>query len=114
MARTSAQDRLLGYLDGYLECVRFGCELLLATTENDYCWSVELEPPHSGWFDEYGVEITPALAKKYGLPVRNWYLKFRLYEDESSLEGSNVFFISIHPLEKDMRRKGGLLKCETK
>jgi len=98
-----ARDEL-GYLfrttaEGYA----FAVEVLLALRPSDYCETVSLGPPHDGAYDVYGVRLA-----RPELPAC-WYLKFKL---EDGLYGENVFFVSIHPLNKPMHRIGGLLKPE--
>lgn len=95
---------LLPYLRELAKCYEFAIEVLRLLTPDDFFGVAHLdEGPH----DEYAVRIPEILAKRFRLGgLRSWYVKLRLVEDD----GDYVIIFSLHPLENDAFRVGGLLK----
>lgn len=102
-----ARDELARFFATWLDAYPFAAELLLELSPDDFCKTVTLAAPHAGEYDVYGRRISAELAKRHGLTTAAWYLKLRLYEGFS---GEIVFFVSLHPLEADMQRVGGVLR----
>ena len=95
------------FFAAWLDAYPFAADVLLEIQPDDFCKTVALGTPHAGKYDIYGVQISEALAARHGLAPRVWYVKLRLYE---AFSGEVVFFVSLHPLEFDMERVGGLLR----
>lgn len=102
-----ARDELGRFFTTWLHAYPFAADVLLELQPEDFCKTVPLGTPHAGEYDVYGLRISDALAARHGVSQLAWYLKLRLYEGFS---GEVVFFVSLHPLEFDMERVGGLLR----
>lgn len=101
-----ARSELALVIDSIVEAYEFGAALLLELQPSDFCRVVELDPPHAGAYDVYGIRVSATLASAFGVP-RCWYVKFKLVTAE--LTGETVFLVSMHLLNEPMSRKGGML-----
>lgn len=121
LGRKAAYDRMLGLADpdeGVFqteeECRAFARDVLCALTPNDYGgWKAipdnSNRPTHGTleYYDEYGIELDPALLTKHGLVDEStWYVKLTY----RASEGRRLFCMSLHRLEWPMNRPGGQLK----
>lgn len=103
-----ARNEVLAAIGNLTDCYEFAIAVLLELDAGDWSRVVELEPPHGGRYDEYGIRISEALAERFGLEVRCWYLKIKLYQ--SLYDEQVVFFVSLHPLEFPLARTSGVLR----
>lgn len=101
-----ARDEVAKHVERFIDAYPFAADVLLELRGDDFSETVELDRPHAGHYDVYGLRISDELADKHGVRPRGWYVKLRLYE---SWSGETVFLVSLHPLEFDMQRVGGLL-----
>ena len=104
----SALHKTTPFFDTFLEVHRFAKDVLLSLREPDWRKSVQLEPPHDGWYDVYEKVLDPAICKSHGVEAE-WYLKLKLIE---GLYGKSVFFVSFHQPEHAFqkpndKRRGG-------
>lgn len=95
------------------ECRAFARDVLGALTPGEYGGSKAIpdnsnRPTHGTveFYDEYGVELDEPMLEKHGLVDEStWYVKLTF----RASEGRKVFCMSLHRLEKPMRRPAGLL-----
>jgi len=99
---------LLQYLPDHLTCRRFVQELVALLSQGDFCNTKMLEDRKGDAedFDEYGIEASTELLDQYGMEEVCWYIKFTIRKGDW---GDEVFFISVHPLEKPIERVDGWL-----
>lgn len=102
-----ARDEVLRFISEFVAAYAFASDVLCALQPEGYAETIELQPPHAGSYDVYGLELAPSIAQRHGVPDGGWYVKLRLYE---SFEGETVFLVSLHPLEHDLECSGGTVK----
>lgn len=100
----SALHKSSPWFETFLELHVFAREVVLSLTDEDWRQSVELGPPHDGWYDVYEKCLDASVMLEHGVPA-DWYLKLRLSE---GLFGDSVFFVSFHEAERPFKKpKGG-------
>lgn len=108
--RNGCLQHLEFHLDGetwrYGDFVRDVFELVEPSAFHD---SKPWPEPDGPIADEYGVSLTDGFVDRYGLRLRNWYLKFQL---QSERKAEVVLVMSLHPLAFDMTTAGGTVKCK--
>lgn len=98
-----ARDEVLRFFETLLDCYPFAAAVLLELQPQHFRKRVQLtDPPHPGWYDEYGITISESLAEQHMVP-RDWYLKVQLYD---GLYDENAFLVSLHPAEYELKRGG--------
>lgn len=97
----SALHKTTPFFDTFLEVHAFAKAVLLSLRAEDWRKSVELQPPHDGWYDVYEKVLDAAICKEHGVSAE-WYLKLRLIE---GLFGHSVFFVSFHQPERPFKPK---------
>ncbi len=104
LGKTRCVDLLLPHLDELARCRAFARDVVLALEPGDFSRQVQLAEP----FDEYGVALADALLARHGLDGnRAWYVKLKLWDPGG---GDEVLVLSLHPLERELRRVAGVLR----
>ena len=122
LGKKAAYDRLLGTYDpneGVFstgdECRAFAKDVLLALQPDDFAETLPIpdtsrRPSTYGTvedYDVYGISLEAAMLTKHGLTNEStWYVKFTVRRDPA---GQRCFCLSLHRLEKPLRRVGGWL-----
>lgn len=86
----------------------FATEVFRAVAPTDFHDARRWPEPNGPVADEYGVSLPDEIVDEYGLTLRNWYLKFQMQRERKE---DLVLVMSLHPLAFDMKRLGGVLKC---
>jgi hypothetical protein len=98
----SALHKTSPFFSTFLEFHQFARDVLLSLRADDWKKSVELGPPHDGWYDVYEKQLDQATCQAHGVPAE-WYLKLKLNE---GLFGQSVFFVSFHQPEHAFKKPG--------
>ncbi len=105
-----ARDQVAQFFERWVDVYPFAIDVLQELTNDDYAETVTLQyPPHHGTYDVYGHALSDAVARAHRVATRCWYVKLRLYD---GLYGEVVFLVSLHPMERGMRRVGGVLRTD--
>ena len=102
LGKSRCTDMLTPYIDP-LRCGQFARDVVALLSLDDFSETVKIENVP---YDEYGVQLSQDLKQRYGIEqLGNLYVKLRI-----SRPGKVVFFVSLHGLERDLKRRGGILR----
>jgi hypothetical protein len=100
--RVRCIDMLTPYIDLF-RCKPFARDVVATLTLDDFVKPVKIGGVP---YDLYGVRLTKDLKQRYGIEqLGNFYVKLRI-----ARPGKLVFFISLHEMERELWRRGGLLR----
>lgn len=94
LSKTSAADYFASKTEAYAKAR----QAIAGLSEDAFAESVRLATHVA---DVYGVQIGTA----------NWYLKLCIANDPDGPGGRQLYVISLHPLQYDLKTNGGLMKA---